>query len=59
MRAQLMKVRIMQTNAMRGLLYKFGIALPERHRILLQRAKEKLVWAVAQLPSVFTQSILE
>ena len=29
MRAQLMKVRIMQTNALRGLLYEFGIVLPE------------------------------
>lgn len=32
MRAQLMKVRIMQTNALRGLLYEFGIVLPEGHR---------------------------
>lgn len=37
MRAQLMKIRIMQTNALRGLLYEFGIVLPEGHRILLNR----------------------
>src|SRR5690606_20880630 len=32
MRAQLMKMRIMQTNALRGLLYEFGIVLPEGHQ---------------------------
>lgn len=32
MRAQLMKMRIMQTNALRGLLCEFGIVLPEGHR---------------------------
>lgn len=34
MRAQLMKMRIMQTNALRGLLGEFGIVLPEGHRTL-------------------------
>ncbi len=34
-RAQLMKVRIMQSNALRGLLYEFGIVLPEGHLKLL------------------------
>ena len=59
MRAQLMKVRIMQTNALRGLLYEFGIALPEGHRILLQRVKEELARAEDKLPGVVTQSVLE
>ena len=59
MRAQLMKVRIMQTNALRGLLYEFGIALPEGHRTLLQRAKEELARAENKLPGVVTQSVLE
>src|SRR5207244_3290579 len=36
MRTQLMKMRIMQTNALRGLLYEFGIVLPEGHNKLLQ-----------------------
>lgn len=30
MREQLMKFRIMQTNALRGILYEFGIVLPSR-----------------------------
>lgn len=34
MRAQLMKFRIMQTNALRGLLYEFGVVLPEGVRAL-------------------------
>ena len=29
LRAQLIKLRIMQTNALRGLLYEFGEVLPE------------------------------
>lgn len=33
-RAQLMKMRIMQTNELRGLLYEFGIVLPEGHSAL-------------------------
>jgi transposase len=34
-RTQLMKVRIMQTNAVRGILYEFGVILPEGHKRLL------------------------
>lgn len=41
-RAQLMKMRIMQTNALRGLLYEFGIALPEGHKKLLQSIQGEL-----------------
>jgi transposase len=42
MRAQLMKVRIMQTNALRGLLYEFGIVLPQGHCALLKRVQDEL-----------------
>lgn len=59
MRAQLMKMRIMQTNALRGLLYEFGIVLPEGHRILLQRVKTELSQAQDRLPRVITESVLE
>jgi len=38
-RAQLMKMRILQTNAFRGLLYEFGIVLPVGHSVsLVERA---------------------
>lgn len=45
LRAQLMKMRIMQTNGLRGLLYEFGIVLPEGHRLLLQRIQGELARA--------------
>lgn len=59
MRAQLMKMRIMQTNAIRGLLYEFGIALPEGHKVLLERVKGELERADETLPSCVIESIFE
>jgi transposase len=61
MRAQLMKMRIMQTNALRGLLYEFGIVLPEGHRVLLQRIQAELAKAQEQgrLPTVVVLSVQE
>lgn len=59
MRAQLMKIRIMQTNALRGLLYEFGIVLPEGHRILLNRIQRELAKVTDKLPAVITESVLE
>ena len=59
LRAQLMKVRIMQTNALRGLLYEFGIVLPEGHRVLLKRIQDELAKAQeqARLPEVMVASV--
>jgi len=54
MRAQLMKVRIMQTNALRGLLYEFGIVLPEGHRVQDELAKAQ---DQARLPAVVVVSV--
>ena len=36
LRAQLLKFRVMQTNAQRGFLYEFGPVLPEGYRALAQ-----------------------
>jgi transposase len=44
-RAQLMKIRIMQTNSLRGLLYEFGIVMPEGHKKLLQSVQSELAKA--------------
>jgi transposase len=44
-RQQLMKIRIMQTNALRGLLYEFGIVLPVGHNKLLQSIQSELAKA--------------
>jgi transposase len=59
LRAQLMKMRIMQTNGLRGLLYEFGIVLPVGHRVLLQRIQGELAKAQEQgtLPSVLVASV--
>ncbi len=61
MRAQLMKMRIMQTNALRCLLYEFGIVLPEGHRILLDRIQGELGKAQerGRLPAVVVLSVQE
>lgn len=60
-RAQLMKIRIMQTNALRGLLYEFGIVLPEGHKKLLLTVQEALAKAQQfhQLPDMLVVSIQE
>lgn len=58
-RSQLMKVRIMQTNALRGLLYEFGVVLPEGHHALLQKIQPELAKAGDKLPGVITESVLE
>lgn len=61
MRAQLMKVRIMQTNALRGLLYEFGVVLPEGHRVLMQRIQGELAKAqeAGAISDVFVQAVQE
>jgi len=61
MRAQLMKIRIMQTNALRGLIYEFGIVLPAGHQKLLQSVQAALAKAQedGRLPDVVVQSVQE
>lgn len=61
MRAQLMKIRIMQTNALRGLIYEFGIVLPEGHNKLLQSVQAALAKAQEdkRLPDVVVLSVQE
>lgn len=58
-RAQLMKISIMQATALRGLLHEFGISLPEGHRPLLLRAQAALPKAQEQskLPDVLAVSV--
>jgi transposase len=45
MRRQLMKMRIMQTNALRGILAEFGIALPVGYKQLLKTVQVELAKA--------------
>lgn len=58
-RAQLMKMRIMQTNELRGLLYEFGIVLPEGHSALLKELPAALVQAHERLPAMLMDSLHE
>ncbi|GAC1413540.1 MAG: hypothetical protein NVSMB6_15550 [Burkholderiaceae bacterium] len=59
MRSQLMKMRIMQTNGLRGILHEFGIVLPEGHGALVQRIDAELAAAEDRLPGVLIDSIRE
>jgi transposase len=59
LRAQLMKMRIMQTNEARGLLYEFGIVLPEGHRALLKELPAALREAQAKVPAMLIDSLDE
>lgn len=59
LRAQLMKMRIMQTNELRGLLYEFGIVLPEGHRALLKELPAALLEVQDRLPAMLIDSLDE
>lgn len=59
LRAQLMKMRIMQTNELRGLLYEFGFVLPEGHRALLKELPATLLEAEVRLPAMLIDSLQE
>jgi len=59
LRAQLMKTRIMQTNELRGLLYEFGVVLPEGHAALLKALPTALVDAKNCLPAMLMESLDE
>jgi transposase len=59
MRAQLMKFRIMQTNALRGLLYEFGVVLPEGVRALAKAWPTALATVADKLPTMLIDSLRE
>jgi transposase len=59
LRAQLMKFRIMQTNALRGLLYEFGVVLPEGARALAKAWPAALATLVDQLPAMLIDTLRE
>lgn len=56
MRSHLMKMRSMQTNALRGILHELGIVLPEGRRAYLQPIDAELVAAAARLPGMPIES---
>ncbi len=59
MRAQLLKFRVMQTNALRGFLYEFGYVLPEGHRALAKAWPAALTALSEKLPAMLVDSLRE
>lgn len=59
MRSQLLKFRVMQTNALRGLLYEFGHVLPEGHGALAKAWPAAVAALADQLPSMLLESLRE
>lgn len=59
LRAQLMKMRIMQTNEFRGLFFEFGIVLPEGHRALIKQLPEALRQVQERFPGMLIDSLDE
>ncbi|MGH8626988.1 MAG: IS110 family transposase [Gammaproteobacteria bacterium] len=59
LRAQLMKMRIMQTNALRGLLYEFGEVLPEGYAALTKAWPQALATLAERLPAMLIDSLRE
>ena len=57
--AQLMKFRIMQTNALRGLLYEFGEVLPESYREFATKISDALAKIADRLPAMLIDSLRE
>src|SRR6478752_7320403 len=57
LRAQLMKFRIMQTNALRGLLYEFGEVLPEGYSALAKALPAALASVAERLPAMLIDSL--
>lgn len=58
-RSQLLKMRIMQTNELRGLLYEFGIDLPEGHAALLKAWSQLMPGLHDRLPAALVDSLVE
>jgi Transposase and inactivated derivatives len=53
------EVRIMQTNALRGLLYEFGEALPESYRAFTKAFPAALAGVAERLPGILIDSLRE
>lgn len=59
LRSQLMKFRIMQTNALRGLLYEFGVVLPAGYPALIKAWPDALATIAERLPAMLIDSLRE
>jgi len=57
MRQQLVRFRVMQVNQLRGLLFEFGVLLPQGRRSAVAAAKAALAELDDQLPAMLTDSL--
>ncbi|WP_232467634.1 IS110 family transposase [Burkholderia ubonensis] len=57
MRQQLVRIRVMQVNQLRGLLYEFGVVLPQGRRSSIQAAQAAVATLADQLPAMPIDSI--
>ena len=58
-RELMMKMRTLQTNALRGLLYEFGATFAKARKALLSEVEQALVELSAQLPQMVVDSLCE
>ena len=58
-REMMMKMRTMQTNALRGLLYEFGATFAKARKALLSEVEQALLELSAQLPQMVVESLRE
>jgi transposase len=58
-REMMMKMRTMQTNALRGLLYEFGATFAKARKALLSEVEQALVALSNQLPQAVVDSLRE
>lgn len=56
-RQQLVRIRVMQVNQLRGLLYEFGVILPQGRRASIEAAKVALASMAEQLPAMLADSL--
>jgi transposase len=56
-RQQIIKVRVMQVNQLRGVLYEFGVVLPEGRQAGIASAKAGLAALAQQLPAMLIDSL--
>ncbi|APA90543.1 IS110 family transposase (plasmid) [Paraburkholderia sprentiae WSM5005] len=56
-RRQLVRIRVMQVNQLRGLLYEFGVVLPQGRRASIEAAKAALASLADQLPCMLADSL--
>lgn len=58
-RQQLVRIRVMQVNQLRGLLYEFGVVLPQGRRASIEAAKAALASLADELPAMLADSLLD